>query len=512
MIRVFPILLLTAAVAAGEGARLRFTRAADMPEAGIRLQLPAGAVPEPLPPPNVFDGRRTSGGESERVELQNPLEVWRWKQFLGKWVDERGNRLVLASPTLAVLPDSPPLVPKAEVAPLLSSLAVSARGWNGRDLERWLEAFWGVSGLKGEALQRGRPFGLAEVFVFSQAGPGDRGAACAFRLNAAPEAWKVVIVMPGPGGDLAAVEKALREDFLPSVEPLSRRAAPAAAAPVPRSDAGSPREESRQRARESIRNMKGWWYAESENTIVLSNIRSGKSQMVDAILEDLEILRPVWTNGVPPWEPIREMAVVRVFDKPDEYVRYVGPEQEWTAGLFVASRRELAIRSEEEGSAFRKRRALLEIIYHEAFHQYLDVAFDRIQAAPWFNEGYASLYGCVGITGRRVTFEKDPERVSVLVRLAREGRADLEALIGMDYRAFYGGDDQARREHYALAWGFLYFLQGEPNNRKAAPFRGVLARYAAALRETRDPQLATRLAFEGVSMAELKKAFQAYWK
>jgi hypothetical protein len=505
--------LAAAGALAGEGGRLRFVRASDLPDSGLHLLLPAGAKPDPLPPPNIMEGRRERGGQVERLELQNPLEVWRWKQLEGRWVDERGNRLILATPSLAVPGIGREWQPREEVARLMQPLAVPAKSWSEADLARWLEAFWGVSGLAAEPLQRGRPFALAGAVFFKAALPDAKGLACAFRLTAAPDRWRVALVELARGTDPVSAEKAMFEEFLPSLQPLTRRALPAAA-PLP-AGPGKPDsalDESRARVRESIRNMKDWWMAEGSNTLVLSNIRTGKSQLVDAILEDLEKLRPAWEALVPPWEPLREVAVVRVFATPEEYVRYVGSKMAWTSGLWVSSRRELMIRSMEEGSVARKRRAALAIVYHEGFHQYLDSAFCGQQPAPWYNEGYATLSGSIDFTGRRVTFEKDPPAVALLAQLVRQGRADPARILELDYEAFYGKDDEARREHYALAWGLMYFLQGEPDNRKTAPWRGIPATYAAAFRESHDPNQATRKAFEGVAMDEFKKAFQAFWR
>ncbi len=507
------LIVMAAGASVGEGARLRFARAMDMPESGLSLLLPAGAKPDPMPPPAILEGRREGGGQRERLELQHPLEVWRWKQQEGRWIDDRGNRLILAAPTLAVPVVTSDWLPKEEIPGLLQPLAGPGKSWSEAHLTRWLETFWGVSELTAQPLQRGRPFALAEVVCFQADRLGAKGLACAFRLTAVPDRWRIAIMELARETDFASAEKAWLEDFLPAIRPLARRALPAAA-PAFAEGAGpiSPMEESRARVRESIRNMKDWWYVEGSNTIVLSNIRSGKSQLVDAILEDLEKLRPVWEALVPPWTPAREVAVVRVFGTEAEYVRYVGPEMSWTSGLWMGSRRELMIRPVEEGSLMRKRRSVLAIVYHEGFHQYLDSAFEGYQAAAWFNEGYATLSGSISFSGKRVTFAKDPPLVAILAQLVRQGRADPARILDLDYAAFYGNDDETRRENYALAWGLLYFLQGEPDNRKTASWRGIPAHYATAFRESHDPRAATRQAFDGVEMKAFNKAFQLFWK
>jgi hypothetical protein len=491
--------------------RLRFTRAADLPDGGLRLLLPAGAEADPLPPPAIMDGFRETGKTRERLELQSPLEVWRWRQREGRWTDPRGNRVILATASLPA-PDGPAdWLPRAEVERMLSVRPEARAAWSPGDLARWLEFFWGAPGMKAEPLSRSRPFALAEALLFRRPAP-EAGLACAFRLKAKPELWRFVLVEPAPGAAPGAAEKAFVEELLPSIQAAARRG-PDAAASSPAASSGkplTPREESLRRARESIRNMKGWWAVEGSNTVVLSDIKAGKSQLVDAVAEDLEAMRPVWEAEVPPWEPAREVAVIRVFGTPEAYVRYVGPGQAWTSGLWVPARRELAIRPLEEGSVLRSRRAVLGTIYHEAFHQYLDEAFGRLQAAPWFNEGYAQLFASLSMAGRRVNLDKEPEAAALLALLARSGKLDLAGLFPMTYADFYRGDEAVRREHYAMAWGLMYFLR--EGGRKAEPWRGVPGRYAAALRDLRDPSAATARALEGVDMNALNAAFRQYWK
>lgn len=508
-------LLLLGALCAGAAgeARLRFTRLADLPDSGLRLLLLAGAEADPLPPPAILDGFRESGGTREKLELQSPLEMWRWKQREGRWVDARGNRLILAAVALPTPDRLVDWLPRDEVARLFTGPAApAARVWAPEELARWLDVFWGVTGLKAEPLTRSCPFALAEAFLFRKSASGP-GMACAFRVKASPERWHVVLLEINSDITPANAEKAFVEDLLPSIQSLGRRAVLPGTQPLgvsPPNQSITPREESLRRARESIRNMKGWWAAEGSNTVVLSNIKSGKSQLVDAILEDLETIRPLWEAVVPPWEKDREVAVIRVFGAPEDYVRYVGPEQAWTAGLWVPAHRELAIRPLEEGSALRNRRAVLGVVYHEAFHQYLDEAFMRVQAAPWFNEGYAQLFASFGIIGKRVKLEKDPGAAAILSPLSRAGQLDPAPIFGMDYREFYAGDETARRQHYALAWGLMYFLQ--EGGRKSEPWRAIPARYAAALRETRDSQAATARALAGVDMKALAEAMRQFYR
>ncbi len=508
------VLIAGAMGAFGAPERLRFTRQIELPEAGLAFRLPPGSVPDSVPPPTIVPGQlMRSDGVSEKFEAQDPLEVWRWKQREGRWVDERGNRVSLAAPSLAPPPFGAAWMERARVEQAIQALEEPTRNWGAPELARWLEAFWGVAGLTGEPIRRGRPFVLSELILFRALLRGGTGLAAAFKLTAEPERWRLALIELTPGMDADEAEKALRDDFAASLKRLARRTretvAPAAAPADSVTDALAV---SRLRVREGIRNMQGWWCAEGTNTIVLSNIRSGKSQLVSAILEDLETLRPFWEARIPPRAPVREVAVVRVFGTEEEYLRYVGPAQAWTAGLWMPMRQELVIRPVEEGSMARRRQAVLSTVYHEAFHQYLDGAFGQVEVAPWFNEGYATLFASVRISGLRVRLEKEAGMAGLLKQMSREGRADPGRILALDYPEFYAASDSARREHYALAWGLLYFLQAEEKNRGADPYRAIPARYREALLAGCDAAAATESAFEGVDRAALKEAFEAYWK
>ncbi len=56
----------------------------------------------------------------------------------------------------------------------------------------------------------------------------------------------------------------------------------------------------------------------------------------------------------------------------------------------------------------------------------------------------------------------------------------------------------------------MYFLQ--EGGRKSEPWRAIPARYAAALRETRDSQAATARALAGVDMKALAEAMRQFYR
>jgi hypothetical protein len=97
--------------------------------------------------------------------------------------------------------------------------------------------------------------------------------------------------------------------------------------------------------------------------------------------------------------------------------------------------------------------------------------------------------------------------------LVQAGSVPLQALLKMSPGDFYngGGTDRGRSQNYALAWSLVYFL------RKGAPadpepkFASVLPKYEAALREGKNGEEATSIAFEGIYPEALESAWRAFW-
>lgn len=100
-----------------------------------------------------------------------------------------------------------------------------------------------------------------------------------------------------------------------------------------------------------------------------------------------------------------------------------------------------------------------EVLFHEAFHQYLDVA---VRHAPiWFNEGLAEYFGATTFDGawKPVEGGLQPKRLGHLRSLLDERPpVDFQELMLMSPARFMDGDAGL---HYAQSWAMVHwFLRG----------------------------------------------------
>jgi hypothetical protein len=105
--------------------------------------------------------------------------------------------------------------------------------------------------------------------------------------------------------------------------------------------------------------------------------------------------------------------------------------------------------------------------------------------------------------------ESEPH-VARILEAIRGKRMDLKRLATLSYDGFYDADEEHRSDHYALAWGLVYFLQkGAPATRSI--YAGLPAEYLERVRATGDGDLATREVFARVDMDRLHKEMAAFW-
>ena len=86
------------------------------------------------------------------------------------------------------------------------------------------------------------------------------------------------------------------------------------------------------------------------------------------------------------------MNVARIFNERDDYIAYVGKDKEFSAGLWMPSKKELVISPVPRGDQDYQKTEQLKTIRHEGFHQYLHYALDEVQVSVWFNEGNATFF------------------------------------------------------------------------------------------------------------------------
>jgi hypothetical protein len=490
----------------------------SLPSLGLRLRPLAGAAAEPLPQVKIFTYTFARDGQEEQRDLYDPHELWYASQHAAQWRDAQGNLLVIGQATRqppridGVLPHVPHDAFEAAMAAPDARLDPD----NPEQLSRWVAAFGGFVPGAPETLRIGR--NLVEARFY----PAGRRDTLAFLFRVRPRSpaaratsspWFCALLRIGDNTAPEKARQAFEAQFLPAVTVLS--SAPQAGERERRSRTLTPRGQAvaasspaREAARKSIANLKDWWLAETPEYVILSDIRSSTGRaLIRELQETLPVLRAAYAQLVPPDRGSEALGIVRIFEDPEAYRSYVGPEHAWSSGLWHPLRRELVIQARERG-----RDKTIEIIHHESFHQYLQQATPKSDHAVWFNEGHACFVESAQIGGgRRVTFPEN-HRVGELIDRLPEVTARIPAVLRADSAAFYAGDDHERLLNYTTAWGLVYFL------RKGAPARGLRTyaqipeAYLNQLAGGKDAAAATTASFAGISMEAFQKDFADFWR
>ena len=500
---------------------LSFGTPVGLKEEGLKFKVPNGAKAQILPPPTVYHATDGNGQSSERYA---PRELWYASQYCGRWINPAGQAL-----TLAVVRQS---LPKDFAEPYVAREVYDTALAQAPDpvshteaLPTWLSNFSGAP-IKGKPRTLPDSIRLENVLAveFEGRDPARMGYLFSLKSNilgAAPARrffalfeWK---------DDLPATDamRAIEHNFLPSVEafggPLPEPVA-ASTSMQNKSVAGKVEQsaeflQSREKAINSIKGLKGWWFVETANYVLVADLPMSQKQFIRQLQSDLEYLHAAYMQILPPRVAIEAVSVVRIFNKAEAYNQYVGPAHSWSEGLWLPNKTELVIKSMDWGDANRRQQAMAGIVYHEAFHQYLFYAFDKINVPVWYNEGHATFFEGAQITKKGFDVGEMEGYRQVIETLIAKKKVDLRSLLVMNDDDFYThGGEQGRREHYALAWGLIYYLRKGAPLEKNQAYARLLDNYADSLFQTRNPEEAIRTMLESLDMTQFTAAFTDFWK
>jgi len=506
---------------------LKFLKSTELRDIGLKIKLMPKSTSEPLPPPRAYTYTFTRGSETWKQEMYDPRELWLRSQHAGRWSDGDGNVLTLARITRPMPRGfgSEHVTEETYDEVRARSASQPPSQWTVKHLSEWVADFTGVVGARA-VRERASSLRIQDLLRFELSGApaGCFAYAVVLRCSGTKTSsedapWIFIQVDVNP---LIAVRKArmaIRKKLLPSLaisvfkkKPLAKHSARFQLGDGSAVGTRSTEfEESRQRVIQSIRNMREWWYVETRNYIILSNLRSKHRAMVKALQTDIEILRTAYRRFLPPRAEISAVSVLRVFATSGEYAAFVGPQYAWSGGLWLPSRKELVIRPIDWGSSRQQRERVLRVTYHEAFHQYLFYAMDMRPASVWFDEGHAAFFENTRIGNGKLYVNEDEDRLKLLQQMPGHTRRAIPSLLRMSHADFYAGTQQMRADNYALAWALIYYL------RKAAPLEKpprhaeILDLYADALWATGDGSAATSKAFEHTRMNALIADFISFW-
>lgn len=512
----------------------RFSQQTDLPAYGLTLPVMQSARIDAPMPPEVVRYQWSDGVRSWTEDRSDPFALWRGLQRVALWHDRFGNELLLACATH--FPPGGfehPHVTEAEFEAWCLDGAHQVPEQPSADaMTAWVEAY-------DPGVIAGAPRRMQNLSTRIRAVefPTQDGAARAwmFQLNArypgqsdALRNWFYLRYRAAEAvRDEAGLNRVTRNDLLGGIRTIPMREAGVAAGVDPQQrlwpqgrGARYADDPERRRGRESIANLAGWWYMESDHYILLSNDPSAERRAAQ-ILTALESIRACFAAQVPMFRRAEPMTgIVRLFRTDDEFMRYFQESNlplpaARTAGLFSGATRELAVRPGTQGNRMR-------VLQHEAFHQYLFQAWPNCNSSPWINEGSAEFFGSFEYRSNRWTLTEERVVVNGLEALARNRDVDWEELLRTfllwDYPSFYNPQAHIARGtafSYAFSYGLMHFLyRGAPALRNR-PYRDILPTYLETLEATRDPVEASIRAFKldgnGDYLKSFARDFREYW-
>ena len=504
---------------ASSSSRLRFLKNTDLPDTGLRVKIMPDSTETPFPPPSIRGQLPSEDGG--RIDLYMIADLWRQNQHAGQWIDEDGNVLLLA--TMKKLPPvnaSRPVVSYEEFSELIETAENIPLELDNEKLIKWVSAYIGEENVTAQAAGK-LPRNLAGLLKFNASSyeQKKRSLIYAFRINTtslsmrnAPPDWFLAIFTLAPSVDLADAQKSIGQNFFPALAaaPATSRisTSPGGITRPDTSDSEKSDEfkESRDQVKNSIKNMQDWWFSETDNYIILSNLKR-KSQ-VSSIEKQMELIRGAYEQFMPPKKEITAVSVIRVFNTPEEYLQFVGPELQWSAGVWMSGKKEMVIRPVEWGKKKDQEEQMMQTIYHEGFHQYVFYAMDQKHTSAWFNEGHACFYENSQVSRSHLIVEEDPHRSEVITEMAEKNRIDVKKMLHMSYQEFYGAN---KTENYSLAWGMVYYLMKYAPKDKDQKYVKILEKYGDALWESGDPDQATDDAFAEIDIDQFKEDFTEFW-
>lgn len=502
-------------VAAPLHAAVAYAPVKNYPNIGFMFPCLDHAIPNPVPMPLAHPYISSDGDALIREDRFEPFELWYATQCCARWSDARGNRLVLGRITHHLPAFSDDLVSRRQFADELADDANLVDPKKKSDVSDWVAKFVNAAVCEPEHVKL-NAFNLDDVCFFPCAATNT--LVYAFRPrrigNAKDFDWYCVILQATGTTDPEAFRKAFEERFMSLLALPSRGSAgegeQSEEVSTPKADAKQPDQPNhpvRIEAKKSIENYDAWWFAETDGYIILSDVDTelGKS-LIREIQSSMPVFRKAYERLVPPLTREAEVSLIRLFQRKDDYVRYVGKDLAWTGGVWMPGRRELVLAASDS------KEDLMRVIRHEAFHQYLSYAYCMIPAAPWMNEGHACLFEQAGIGRKKtVSIDEDPARCAMLVDNIELVVSQLPRLLDADYPSFYGGNQAERNLKYAMAWGLAYYLQkGAPQERNS-PFTRILPDFALSLAQTHAYSDATTQAFSAIDMPAFQDNFREFW-
>lgn len=475
---------------------------ASIDSEGIKFSTIKGSTSSPMPFPDAITFRNRKD-PSMKMELFNRKELWKYEQILGRWFGPGGSMVFVK--VAYPLPDGirifasnqPDFVKKEDFQSWLKDSELKFE--NESEIQNWLEVFVGTKITKDSSFKNKKAKldilhytsddEYKDLYYIADPANPERKYLLFFDIDQNSDLKKSMKNTQLIAGTLAAFspkKTAVNDKKLVTKKSTNiKTRSPEYIA-------------SRDKVIDSIRNLGGWWYLETENYIFTANLQDRK--LIDDFQVQVEKCRDVYEKYFELKGPLTKISVIKSFNTRDQYINYLDNEMaSVTIGMWMPSKEELVI-SPTYGKRKENREEMINTLFHEGFHQYIFYACNMMSTSPWFNEGHAAFFEGLEFKSRSMELSVPTRRVDEFNRFCGGSisKGMLNTLLQMDYAQFY--DKNSALRNYSGSWALIYFLN------KGAPVMGkpeyaqIPFRYYEAIHELKDPAKATDEAWRNVDL------------
>lgn len=476
----------------------------EMPECAISLPTPTEVRDYPARMPRAYPSTAILGANVPTGDYYRAGELWMLAMLCGQWKDADDNFF-----TIAKLSHHAPQRPESAVTWetfTSQSLAEANRIAPKDRSSAILAAVSFLQHLNGKKITAKKPVEIAsnrailadafqlptddENLLLHLVRPAQR------HRESKPHSWLLFVLELNP--DKRNLTRDWQRDFQRKVLEQIERIDYYDRHPLVATD-----DPVRSLALKSIRYNKQWQAVETDDFVLLTNLHSALgNNLIQTYQQTRPLMQKAFMALVPPFRSAEQPTdFVRLIASKEDYIRYLGEDLAWTAGVWLPIRRELILSLRENS------KDTLSTVCHESFHQYLSSALEYVTTSAWFNEGHAVLFQHAKFSNDSVEYTITEKERETIDACGRDLPEKVATVLNASYQDFYQIEPTL---NYALAHTIVYYLQCVAPYERRSNFKHTIENYLAELQVSRNANQAMLKAFP--SEKAFTDEFVRWWK
>lgn len=480
---------------------------------GIKFKGFRDLKPLPLMPARTFkmDSKEKTG---EKIDCYNLKEIWLSDQFLGRW--ENGIGLISVYKIKLPIPKNikfyqEHIVTRNDYKKWLKS-AEEAK--DAGDPRAWIE-FLGDSHIEGEPeVLKTSPVSSITHYKISSSGQKHIDAFIVTDTRTTEHRSFLFVYQFSFFSDvktnLASVPQSVQTVSFQNVKDVEAKQLGASTSGTLTKNKEYTDEyyETRKKVISGIKNTKGWWFIETPNYIIVSNLKDKK--ITGDIEKNIEKARTAYKSIFPPAKPISAVSTLKIFNSRSDFLTYVGRNtySEISITWWDVERNELLISPDFTLKGQEANNRLIDSVFYEAFRQYIYNASGMKQPDYWFMTGCANFFSGLKPMSSG-GFEVEPTgRMEFFISAARRKELKVEDILSGQRIT----SDEENRNSQLMAWGLMYFLfKGAPLLKNKNNYSEIPLNYYNALADNKENKDVTKELWEKIDLKKFNEDFNAFW-